>query len=151
MRTAEQKKDDLFYTCSLIEAIGRATKNKRSDVVRYLGPEAIAKIYRLADVYHCDVLEAVVDSFITECQIPSGSFDNVSCCKYAIPSVWDIGKVYQRLILGVAEHEGVDVLTALDEVYAHFVSDLISDFNSSFYYDSPACHLTTYIYNEVEA
>ena len=32
-------------------------------------------------------------------------FDNVSACQYAIPTHWDIGKVYKRLIKAVAEHE----------------------------------------------
>lgn len=27
-----------------------------------------------------------------------GNFDNVKACGYAIPSHWDIGKVYKRLI-----------------------------------------------------
>ena len=34
----------LFYTCSLIEYIGREQKLKRSAVVNYLGREAIARI-----------------------------------------------------------------------------------------------------------
>ena len=28
-----REKDDLFYVCSLIEFIGRETKNKRGDIV----------------------------------------------------------------------------------------------------------------------
>ena len=29
----EKEKDDLFYVCSLIEYVGRRTKNRRGDVV----------------------------------------------------------------------------------------------------------------------
>ena len=37
----EIKKDDLFYVCSLIEFIGRKTKNKRKEVVNALGEQGI--------------------------------------------------------------------------------------------------------------
>lgn len=44
----------LFYTCSLIEYIGRTTKQSRSAVVKYLGANTIKRIYKYADVFHCD-------------------------------------------------------------------------------------------------
>ena len=95
----ESKKDnDLFYTCSLIDYIARKTKNTRADVVNKLGKQRIDKIYDLADVYHCDNIDRVSDDFIEEAGIQEGKFDNVGDCKYSIPSHWDIGKVYKRLI-----------------------------------------------------
>ena len=100
----EPKKDnDLFYTCSLIDYIARKTKNKRVDVVNQLGKERIQKIYDLADVYHCDNISRVADDFIEEAKIEQGDFDNVGECQYLIPTYWDIGKVYKRLIKQVAE------------------------------------------------
>lgn len=48
--------NDLFFTCSLIEFIGRQQKLKRSDVVTYLGEEKVKRIYNYADVFHCDQL-----------------------------------------------------------------------------------------------
>lgn len=36
----------LFYTCSLIEFIGRKQKLKRSELVRILGKKAIERIYK---------------------------------------------------------------------------------------------------------
>ena len=94
-----QKDNDLFFTCSLIEYIARKTKNKRCYVVDTLGRAAIEKIYDLADIYHSDNIDAVSDSFIEEAQLADGSFDNIKAAQYAIPSYWDIGKVYKRLIL----------------------------------------------------
>lgn len=44
----------LFFTCSLIEFIGRTTKNKRQDIVDCLGTEDVTRIYRYADVFHCE-------------------------------------------------------------------------------------------------
>ena len=110
----ESKKDnDLFYTCSLIDYIARKTKNTRADVVNKLGKQRIDKIYDLADVYHCDNIDRVSDDFIEEAGIQEGNFDNVGECKYSIPSHWDIGKVYKRLIKMVAADENIGIVDAL--------------------------------------
>lgn len=69
----DQKANDLFFTCSLIDYIARKTKNKR-----------------------------------------------------------------------------VDVVDALFAAYHSFVSDLIDDYNSSFYYEVPQNILNAFLYNEVE-
>ena len=128
----ESRKDnDLFFTCSLIDYIARKTKNTRQETVDALGRERIAKIYDLADVYHSDNIERVSDDFIREAGIKQGNFDNVGECKYAIPSHWDIGKVYKRLIKSVAREKNIDVVDALMEVYRSFISAKIDDYNSS--------------------
>ena len=130
----DRKCNDLFYTCSLIEYIARKTQNQRSVVANALGKERISKIYDLADVYHSDNIEQVSDDFISAASISIGQFDNIATAKYAIPSHWDIGKVYKRLILGIAKNKGIDVVDALFEAYNSFVSEKIQDYNSSFYY-----------------
>lgn len=136
-----QKDNDLFFTCSLIEYIARKTKNTRSEIVNKLGKNKIDKIYDLADVYHCDNIDRVSDDFIIDANIVSGKFDNVADCGYAIPSCWDIGKVYKRLIKMVAEDEKIGIIDALIEVYSSFISPKIDDYNSSVYYENP-----TYIF-----
>lgn len=70
--------------------------------------------------------------------------------RYAVPTHWDIGKVYKRLVLGVAREEDIPVVEALFKAYNSFVSDKIDDYNSSFYYDAPQNILNAYIYNEIE-
>ena len=37
------KDNDLFYTCGLIDYIARKTKNKRKDIVNWLGKERLQK------------------------------------------------------------------------------------------------------------
>jgi hypothetical protein len=86
-------------------------------VVDALGHQRLQHIFDLADVYHCDNIDRVSDDFIRECQLPSGNFDNVRDCVYAIPSHWGIGKVYKRLILMVAAHDGTDLISTLETVY----------------------------------
>ena len=137
-RERENKKDnDLFFTCSLIEYISRKTKNIRVDVVNKLGKTRISKIYELADVYHCDNIDSVSNYFIDDANIHMGEFDNLSDCGYAVPSHWDIGKVYKRLIKMVAQDEKIGTIDALIEVYSSFISSKIDDYNSSVYYENP--------------
>ena len=88
--------NDLFYTCSLIEYIGRQMKRTRKEVVDCLTKERIQRIYEFADVFHCEPIEKVADEFIQECHMNSGTFDNVQACRYKIPDYWDIGEVYER-------------------------------------------------------
>ena len=108
-----QKDNDLFYTCGLIEYIARKTKNIRSEVVKKLGKDRISKIYEFADVYHCENIDAVSDDFIEDASIVPGTFDNVADCGYAVPSHWDIVKVYKRVIKMVAAYEKIGkVVTA---------------------------------------
>ena len=132
-----QKDNDLFFTCALIDYIARKTKNSRADVVNRLGKEQISKIFELAGIYHCDNPDRVCDDFIESAHIETGSFDNIADCGYAVPSYWDIGKVYKRLIKMVAEDKKTDVIDALFEVYNSFISPAIDDYNSSFYYENP--------------
>ncbi|MGN1418244.1 MAG: hypothetical protein ACI4W6_02835 [Acutalibacteraceae bacterium] len=146
----DKKANDLFYTCSLIDYMARKTKNKRKDVVNALGKDRISKILELADIYHSDNIDRVSDDFITESGIRTGSFDNVAAARYTVPSHWDIGKVYKRLILGIAQAENISTVDALSEAYNSFVSDKIDDYNSSFYYDPPQNILQAFLSGEIE-
>lgn len=143
------KDNDLFFTCSLIEYIARKTKNTRVEIVNALGKKRLEKIYNLADVYHSDNIERVSDDFIRAAGIKTGNFDNVEECKYAIPTHWDIGKVYKRLIKAVAECEKTEVIDALIKVYNSFISRKIDDYNSSMYYENPSYLLECYLENKV--
>lgn len=143
------KDNDLFFTCSLIDYIARKTKNTRAEIVNALGRKNLLKIYDLADIYHSDNIERVSDDFISEADIKKGNFDNVAACKYSIPSYWDIGKVYKRLVKAVSEHENIEVIDALIKVYNSFISNKIDDYNSSMYYENPSYLLECYLENKV--
>ena len=122
---------DLFFTCSLIELIGRRQKRKRSEVVSALGEKTLRRIYRYADVFHCEPIAQTADEFITACDIIPGDFDNVKRCKYEVPDYWTIGEVYERLIEDVC---GEDVIQTLIEVYSSWIDVAISNYNSDFFY-----------------
>ena len=53
---ARKNNNHLFFTCSLIEYIGRKVKRTRKQVVDFLGEERIERIYEYADVFHCELL-----------------------------------------------------------------------------------------------
>lgn len=121
----------LFYTCSLIEFIGRLTKNHRGDVVRYLESD-LRRIYSYADVFHCEPIEKVADDFITRNQIPTGTYDNVAKAKFLVPDYWDIGEVFERLIEDTYAEE--DVLQGIKNVFSSWLGERIENYNSDLYY-----------------
>ena len=100
-------------------------------------------------MYHCDNIDRVSDDFIEEAHVKNGNFDNVGDCKYAIPSHWDIGKVYKRLIKQVAEYENIGIIQALIKVYNSFISEKIDDYNSSVYYENPSYIFESYRENKI--
>ena len=127
---------DLFYTCSLIEYIGRKQKQKRETVVKLLGRETIRRIYRYADVFHCEPIAKTADDFIHICNIPVGAYDNLEKAKYEIPDYWTIGEVYERLIEDVSEDSTETIVDTIMAVYSSWISDAISNYNTDFYYQS---------------
>ena len=141
MNGEPQKENDLFFTCSLIEYISRKTKNTKKTVIEQLGKEKIKKIYELAEVYHCENIDKVTEEFIKEANIETGSYDHISTCQYNIPTHWDIGKVYKRLIIMVNSNEAKYIET-LTEVLSSWIIEKIDNYNSSMYYENPS-----YIYS----
>ena len=123
--------NNLFYTCSLIEYIGRVTKNKRKDLVIYLKPD-IGRIYNYADVFHCEPIEKVADDFIERNNVPTGDYDNIKTSKYEVPDYWDIGEVFERLIEDVSNEKiSADIII---EVFSSWLAEQILNFNSDLYY-----------------
>lgn len=134
-------KNDMFYVCSLIEYIGRRTKNHRKDVVKALGIEGVNMILDYADVYHCQSFEQSADEVCDIFPIQDGTYDTVSNCKYKVPSCTDIGKVYQRIIF---DYKKVPNAQDVIDVFTSFISDKISNFNSAVYYSSPSYLASSY-------
>lgn len=130
----EQLKNDVLYVCTLIEYIGRKMKLSRSEIAEVIGIKEIRRQLELAEVNHSLSLEEVSDELIEAFSIESGDYDTVGECLYDIPSETAIAKDYQRIIMSVSEE---DMAQTIFEVFTSFISDEISDFNSSVYYSSP--------------
>lgn len=138
----------LFYTCSLIEVIGRQCKLKRSDVVSFRGDKVIRRIYSHAGVLHCEPIEKAADEFISLCNLPNGNFDNEKNCKYKVPDYWTIGEVYECLIEDV---DCGDIIETLKAVYSSWIDGAISNYNSDFFYQPRDYIRECYCRNEIIA
>ena len=149
--TGREKKEynDLFFVCSLIEYIARKTKNHRNVVVNAIGKEKLQRIYELADVYHSENIDKVADELIDSCLIEPGVFDNIADAKYALPTYWDIGKVYKRLIIELCNKQDKRPVETLIEVYNSWLSRKIEEFNSSLYFENPDYLYQSYLKGEV--
>ena len=137
----DKNNNALFFTCSLIEFIARKTKNRRCDVINYLGKD-LKQIYSYADVFHCEPIEKVADDFIVRNKILQGNYDVISVCKYTVPDYWDIGEVFERLVED--SYEEKDVLLGIKEVYESWITEKILNFNSDLYYQSREYLATCY-------
>jgi hypothetical protein len=140
--------NNLFFLCSLIEYIARKTKNHRNVIVNAIGKNDLQHILDLADIYHNENMDKLTYELIEKHNIKEGVFDNIANAKFSIPTHWDIGKVYKRLIIDVSKKENKSLIEALIEVYNLWLSRKIEDINSSIYYESPEYLFQSYLAGE---
>ena len=143
-----QEENDLFFVCSVIEYISRKTKNTKKIIIEKLGKENIKKIYELAEIYHSENIDKVTDEFIKKCDIIDGEYDITENCKYRVPTFWEIGKVYQRLILMVNDNKN-DYIKTLIKVLSSWIIEKIDNYNSSMYYENPDYIYECYIEGKI--
>lgn len=129
-----QNDSDLFFTCSLIEQVGRMLHAKRGDVASAFGETGVRAIYDHADVLHCEPIMKITEEAAERFDLKSGSYDNVAKARYTVPDVWTMGKVYARLIEDVSGER--DVVKTLLEVYGSWIDERLCDYNADFYYQS---------------
>lgn len=140
----DKKLNDLFFVCSLIEYVGRQTKNERKVVVNALGLKGLEHYYELAEVYHCENIDKVTGELIEKYHIATGNYDNVVEAQSSVSTHWDVGKVMYRLVYEVAEDSGGDVIGALVEVYDSWIVLKIDNYNSSMYYENTSYQYASY-------
>lgn len=151
-KLSPKRKDDLFYVCSLIEYIARVTCNYRKDIITYFSKDVLNWQLKVAEVNHCLSFEQVSFELIETLCIKKGNFDSVKRCKYEVPSYQAIGKVFARLINSVYEKDKKsDLAQDIINVFSSFISDEISNFNSSIYYSNPSYILCSYEENKLNA
>lgn len=144
----KQEENDLFFVCSFIEYIARKTKNTKKYIVETLGKQSIEKIYKLAEVYHSENIDKVSDEIIEKFNIKFGNYDIVSDCKYRVPSIWELGRIYQRLIIMVNNNEN-QYIDTLMKVLSSWIIEKIDNYNSSMYYENPSYIYACYVENRI--
>ena len=147
--TVQWNKDDLFYVCTMIEYVARKTHNRTRDIVAKMSDKALAHQLKAACVNHCLSFEQVSDELIEDYGIKNGDFDTVKECRYEVPSVTSIGMLYQELVLSTMKEE--DASQGIIDVFSSFITDEISDFNSSVYYTNPDYLRCSYLSGEMLA
>ena len=146
MRTKQQ--NDLLYVSALIEYTGRKVHRRNADIVKIIGKEELAWQLEYADVSHSMSFEETSDELIEKFNITKGSFDTVGTCKYDVPHYIAIAGVYARLIdkLASSHDEVVDIMY---DVFTSFISDEISNFNTSTFYENPSFIYHSYLSGEL--
>lgn len=133
---SDVSRDDIYYVCCMIEYTARKTKNRRGIVAEKLGISGIRRQLRYASVNHSLSFEQVADEWVEDYGIADGNFDTAGECRYEVPSVTSIGKVYRNLVESIPGDEAAE--QKIFHVFTSFISDAISDFNSNVYYSSPS-------------
>ena len=125
-----KNEDDLFFVCTMIECVARTTHNKPKDIVAKISDSELIHELKVASVNHCLSFEQICDEWIEKFHIQNGKFENISECKYNVPTETSIGRVYQTLISNVCESDE-ELISTIRRVYNSFISDEISNFNSN--------------------
>ena len=141
---SEKEENNLFYVCSLIEYVGRKTKNRRGDIVAAMDDDCLKHQLDYADVNHSLPFERVSNELIAECGIKNGTFDTITGCRYSIPSETSIGRVYSTLVEGVLSLQVAEsvssssTIDAIRKVFGSFIVDEIADSANGVYCENPS-------------
>lgn len=134
----DQKQNDVFFVCSLIELISRKTNNTKKYIVEKIGKNYIEKIYRLAEAYHSENIDNVADEIIEKENIQNGDYNIFEKIENTNPpTYWDIGRVYQRLIIELSNNE-IEYIDKLIEVMTSWIIFKFDNYDSSLYYENPS-------------
>ena len=66
-----------------------------------------------------------------------------------MPTHWDIGKVYNRLIIMVCDNDEKRYIDTTIEVLSSWIIEKIDNYNSSMYYENPSYIYACYKENKV--
>lgn len=139
-----ETKSDIIYVCGLIEQVGRLTKNQNRDIVKLMGEEGIRWHLNQAALSHCLSLDEVAEELISEYHIPMGNFDRTNRVE-SVPPPMHVARTYKSLIVNIAEATGQLLPQIIYDVFTSFISDEISDFTTSTFYENPSFIYHSYL------
>lgn len=91
-------KNDIFYVCSLIESVARSIRLKKKQIVDTIGQKRINYLYKYANVNHSLPIQQVTEEIMEQYNFNEKSNDH----DYK-NSIWNMGKIYQRLIIDLSD------------------------------------------------
>lgn len=129
--------NDLFFICFLIEKVSRHTHQRNAYVVNKLGYDNLYHLTSVANVLLCENSDQVVSDVIEEYGLEQGDFhiENVNrelCTN--IPTEFDMGKVYTRLIMDTL-YPDEDYIAGILRIYNDEICRTLDDYNNGSYYE----------------
>lgn len=123
--------------CFLIEKVSRHIHQRNAYVVNKLGYDPLYHLISVANVLHCENSDQVVCDVIEEYELEQGDFhiENVNrelCTN--IPTEFDMGKVYTRLIVDTL-YPDEDYIKGILRIYNDEICRTLDDYNNSSYYE----------------
>ena len=85
---------------------------------------------------------------IKKYKIENGDYDIISKCEYRVPTIWELGRIYQRLIININKNE-IQYIDTLVEVLSSWIIEKIDNYNSSMYYENPSYIYECYRQNKI--
>lgn len=123
--------------CFLIEKVSRHIYQRNAYVVNKLGYDPLYHLISVANVLHCENSDQVVCDVIEEYGLEQGDFhiENVNrelCTN--IPTEFDMGKVYTRLIVDTL-YPDEDYVEGILRIYNDEICRTLDDYNNGSYYE----------------
>ena len=135
-------KNDIFYVCSLIESIARSTGLNKGQIIDTIGQQGIKHLYKYANVNHCLPIQQVTDEVMEQYHFN----EKVNHHDYK-NSIWDVGKIYQRLIVDISDEN--TWINNLFDVYHSFITVYIDDERKPIYWQSRSYIKECYLQGEI--
>lgn len=130
MKNRETKaRNDMFFTCSLIEKIARDTKNTNVFVANTLGEDGLKYILKNAQIFHCENIDKVSCEIAEKYSIYTGDYDVNQYDE--IPTFFDMGKVYSRLIYYKIKKDHEKKTKAVLKIYNSPIAKKINNYNAN--------------------
>ena len=123
--------------CFLIEKVSRHIHQRNAYVVNKLGYDNLYHLTSVANVLHCENSDQVVCDVIEEYGLEQDDFhiENVNrelCTN--IPTEFDMGKVYTRLIVDTL-YPDEDYVEGILRIYNDEICRTLDDYNNGSYYE----------------
>ena len=129
--------NDLFFICFFIEKVSRHIHQRNAYVVNKLGYDPLYHLISVANVLHCENSDQVVCDVVEEYGLEQGNFHiedvNLDLCTN-IPTEFDMGKVYTRLIVDTL-YSDEDYIEGILRIYNDEICRTLDDYNNGSYYE----------------
>ena len=130
-------RDDLFFTCYMIERIARHLHQRNRYVVNAIGWDELYHLISCAKAFHCENPLDVEQHWIDDYKLKEGDFDITDIDKELaerIPTALEMGDVYQRLIVDTMDSKE-NYVDGIMRVYNNDICDTIDNYNCSAFYE----------------